>query len=71
MSIDKVHYFPIDKLNYLKQNEGETLRSISGYQLSNNRSMVFDALKHRSGNPQLITDAHYDNLSLQLTRQGA
>ena len=64
-SIDKAHYSPIDKLNYLKSKlKGEALSAISGYQLSNNNySVVVDVLKHRFGNPQLIIDAHYCNLS--------
>ena len=64
-SIDKAHYSPIDKLNYLKSKlKGEALSAISGYQLSNNNySVVVDVLKRRFGNPQLIIDAHYRSLS--------
>ena len=42
----------------------EALDAISGYQLSNdNYTVVVDVLKRRFGNPQLIIDAHYRNLS--------
>ena len=64
-SIDKFKYAPIDKFNYLKSKlRGEALEAISGYQLSNdNYAAVVEVLKKRFGNPQLIIDAHYRNLS--------
>ena len=52
-------------MNYLRSRlTGEALDAISGYQLSNdNYNIVVDVLKRRFGNPQLIIDAHYCNLS--------
>lgn len=44
--------------------EGETLKAISGYQLSNENYVVaINILKKRFGNKQLIIDAHYRSLS--------
>ena len=64
-SIAKFKYAPIDKLNYWKSKlRGEALEAISGYQLSNeNYAAAVEVLKKRFGNPQLIIDAHYCNLS--------
>jgi len=64
-SVDRHNYSPIDKFNYLKSKlKGEALSAISGYELSvDNYRVRVDVLKQRFGNPQLIVDAHYQNLS--------
>ena len=64
-AIHKARFSSIDKMNYLKSRlTGEALNAISGYQLSkSNYDVVVDVLKRRFGNPQLIIDAHYRNLS--------
>ena len=64
-AIHNAKFSSIDKMNYLRSRlTGEALDAISGYQLSNdNYKVVVDVLKRRFGNPQLIIDAHYRNLS--------
>ena len=64
-AIHNAKFSSIDKMNYLRSRlTGEALDAISGYQLSNdNYTVVVDVLKRRFGNPQLIIDVHYRNLS--------
>ena len=64
-AIHNAKFSSVDKMNYLRsQLTGEVLDAISGYHLCNdNYNVVVGILKCRFGNPQVIIDAHYHNLS--------